>query len=99
MIAASLLADILKKGGGNGSKPAVIDAWRGQNGANGMVTTSKTPTFTTFGKDPIPWMFSIFTPDPKFIAKETGVRPQCGIGQKAIFDTNTNQYRCVPTFE
>jgi len=54
------------------------------------------PTFTTFGPDPIKFLFPIFTPDPKFIAKETGVRPQCGIGEKAIFDTNTNQYRCVP---
>jgi len=60
------------------------------------VVTPKTPTFTTFGTDPIKFLFPIFTPDPKFIAKETGVRPQCGIGEKAIFDTNTNQYRCVP---
>ena len=63
-----------------------------------VVVTDKTPTFTTFGTDPIPWLFPFFTPDPKFIAKETGVRPQCGIGEKAIFDTNTNQYRCVPKF-
>jgi len=61
-----------------------------------QVTTPKTPTFTTFGTDPIKFLFPFFTPDPKFIVKEPKGRPQCGIGEKAIFDTNTNQYRCVP---
>jgi hypothetical protein len=58
--------------------------------------TGKTPTFTTFGTDPIKFLFPIFTPDPKFIVEEPKGRPQCGLGEKAIFDTNTNEYRCVP---
>ena len=60
------------------------------------VVTGKTPTFKLFGTDPIKLLFPIFTPDPKFVVKEPVGRPQCGIGEKAIFDTNTNQYRCVP---
>jgi len=60
------------------------------------VVTVKTPTFTVFGTDPIKFLFPIFTPDPKFVVKEPKGRPQCGLGEKAIFDTNTNQYRCVP---
>ena len=60
------------------------------------VVTVKTPTFTVFGTDPIKFLFPIFTPDPKFIAKETGVRPQCGIGEKAVWFESTNEYRCVP---
>jgi len=60
------------------------------------VVTPKTPTFTVFGTDPIKFLFPIFTPDPKFVVKEPKGRPQCGLGEKAIFDTNTNQYRCVP---
>jgi len=60
------------------------------------VITGKTPTFTVFGTDPIKFLFPIFTPDPKFIVKEPKGRPQCALGEKAIFDTNTNEYRCVP---
>ena len=51
---------------------------------------------TTFGKDPFVLLFPPFVPDPEFIVKEPKGRPQCALGEKAIFDTNTNQYRCVP---
>ena len=47
VIAASLLADILKKGGGNGSKPAVIDVWRADIPTTTTTTTYQTPTETT----------------------------------------------------
>ena len=33
---------------------------------------------------------------PEFVVEDPKGRPKCGIGEKAIFDTNTNQYRCVP---
>lgn len=39
VIAASLLAEILKKGGVNGARPAVIDVWR----ADIPTTTTTTP--------------------------------------------------------
>tara|TARA_Y100000310_G_scaffold70458_1_gene66097 strand:+ start:107 stop:385 length:279 start_codon:yes stop_codon:yes gene_type:complete len=58
--------------------------------------TGKTPTFTTFGTDPIKFLFPIFTPDPKFVVKEPKGRPQCGLGEKAFWDEATNEYRCVP---
>jgi len=55
------------------------------------------PKFPTlFGDDPFIMRFPFFEPDPKFIVKDPKGRPKCGIGEKAIFDTNTNQYRCVP---
>ena len=54
VIAASLLSEILRKGGVNGSKPAMIDAWRGQNGANGTVTPSET-TYQTPTETTNPW--------------------------------------------
>ena len=60
------------------------------------VVTPKTPTFTTFGTDPILWLFPFFTPDPKFIVKEPKGRPQCALGEKAVWFESTNEYRCVP---
>jgi len=60
------------------------------------VVTVKTPTFTTFGTDPIKFLFPIFTPDPKFIVKEPKGRPQCALGEKAVWFESTNEYRCVP---
>jgi len=48
VIAASLLAEILKKGGGNGSKPAVIDVWRADiPTTTTMPATYETPITTT----------------------------------------------------
>jgi len=55
-----------------------------------------TPTFTVFGTDPIKFLFPIFTPDPKFVVKEPKGRPQCALGEKAVWFESTNEYRCVP---
>jgi len=61
------------------------------------VPTGIPPKFpTTFGTDPIKFLFPFFTPDPKFIVKEPKGRPQCALGEKAVWFESTNEYRCVP---
>ena len=68
------------------------------NGKKPFVPTVTPPstTPTLFGDDPFVLLFPAFIPDPEFVVEEPKGRPQCALGEKAIFDTNTNQYRCVP---